>query len=309
MNSRRTTSPDIRYVIVSPVRDEAKYLDTTIRCVVEQTVPPAAYILVDDGSTDDTLRILESWAAKYPWIIPIHCPEVAPGAEGMPVTQSRGKRARAAKEILAFYEGFHAIGNEDWEFLVKLDGDVGLEPDYFERCFQEFAQDPLLGIGGGVIAHLEKGVPVVEKNPEFHVRGATKIYRNTCWKDIGGVTSGAAWDSLDELKANMLGWSTRSFPHLQVVHYRYTGAANGTWQNAVKKGEWNYISGYHPLFMLCKVLRNLLKRPWVQGAAGLLYGYVRARLARTPQVEDRRLIRYIQSQQLRRLFQLRTIWR
>jgi biofilm PGA synthesis N-glycosyltransferase PgaC len=309
MESSRQNDSTIRYIIVSPVRDEAQYLDTTIRCIVNQTIRPVQYILVDDGSTDDTLNIMHRWAAQYPWIVPVHRSDSNPGKSEETQENSRGKRARAAKEILAFYEGFHGFAISDWDFLVKLDGDVGLEPNYFERCFQEFERDPKLGIGGGVICHIEEGHAVVERQPDFHVRGATKIYRDTCWKAIGGVSSGAAWDSLDELKANMLGWSTRSFPQLQVLHYRYTGAANGTWQNAVKKGEWNYISGYHPLFMACKILRNVIKKPWLSGAAGLLYGYLRAFFLRAPQVEDRPLIRYIRDQQLRRLCYLSTIWR
>lgn len=298
-------SANIGYIIVSPVRDEAEYLDRTIQAVVNQTIRPNRYILVDDGSTDDTLAIILRWAKQHPWIIPVSRAQRSDGQ----ATRSRGKRARAAKEILAFYEGFHRHADTEWDFLVKLDGDVGLEPDYFERCFAEFARDRRLGIGGGIICHLEDGKLVEERNPTFHVRGATKIYRNACWHEIGGVTSGAAWDTLDELKANMLGWSTRSFSDLSVIHYRHTGAANGAWQNAVKKGEWNYISGYHPLFMICKVVRNVVKRPWVTGAAGLLYGYLRAFFLRMPQVHDRVLIRYIRGQQLRRLCYLSTIWR
>jgi hypothetical protein len=107
----------------------------------------------------------------------------------------------------------------------------------------------------------------------------------------------------------MLGWTSRSSPELHVIHYRYTGAANGTWQNAVKKGEWNYISGYHPLFMAAKCLKHLFKRPWVTGAAGLLYGYILASASGAARVDDKDLIRYIQDQQLRRLMLRPTIWR
>jgi biofilm PGA synthesis N-glycosyltransferase PgaC len=292
----------VRYVVISPVRDEGEYLDETIRCVVEQTIQPTQYILIDDGSSDDTLKIIERWAAKYSWIVPIHRASSNEHAE-------RGKRAREAKEIRAFYHGYERMTSDDWEFLVKLDGDVGMDPDYFERCFQEFEQDAKLGVGGGVICHLQDGQLVVERNPQFHVRGATKIYRHACWKAIEGVTRGAAWDMLDEVKANMLGWTSRSFNDLKVIHYRFTGAANGSWQNAVKKGEWNYISGYHPLFMAVKVLRNLFKKPHVKGAAGLLYGYLLASFTRATRVNDPQLIRYIQDQQLRRLSFRATIWR
>lgn len=297
----------VRYVVVSPVRDEGEYLDATIRSVVEQTIRPTQYILVNDGSSDNTLEIIQSWAAKHLWIVPVDRRAANEGASIK--DQGRGKRAREAKEIIAFYDGFERLTVTDWDFLVKLDGDLGFASDYFERCFLEFANDTQLGVGGGVICHMENGVPVIEKNPHFHVRGATKIYRKTCWDAIGGVVKGAGWDTLDELKANMLGWASRSFSGLQVIHFRHTGAANGKWQNAVKKGEWNYISGYHPLFMAAKVVRNIFKRPHFKGAAGLLCGYVSAFCTKAVRVDDPQLIRYIQNQQLRRLLFRQTIWR
>ena len=98
-----------------------------------------------------------------------------------------------AKEIIAFLDGYGRITAADWEFLVKLDGDVGFERNYFERCFDKFESDPKLGIGGGVICHQFKGKLRVEPSPRFHVRGATKIYRRTCWEQIGGVIRGIGW--------------------------------------------------------------------------------------------------------------------
>ena len=309
----RTTSRNVRYVVISPVRNEAQYLDETIRCVVAQTVRPAQYILVDDGSTDGTFEIMQNWATKHPWIVPVHRPDSAgiqtQTSSGSESQTERGKRAREAKEILAFYFGYEQVMTVNWDYLVKLDGDLGMDEDYFQRCFSIFDREPQLGVGGGVICHFMNGQSVVERNPYFHVRGATKIYRRACWEAIGGVSCGAAWDTLDETKANMLGWTSRSFPELHVIHYRYTGAANGTWQNAVKKGEWNYISGYHPLFMAAKCLKHLFKRPWVTGAAGLLYGYILASASGAARVDDKDLIRYIQDQQLRRLMLRPTIWR
>jgi glycosyltransferase involved in cell wall biosynthesis len=306
-------STPIRYVVISPVRDEAQYLDETIRCVVEQTVRPMRYILVNDGSSDATLEIIERWAAQYPWILPVHRPDAKRnGTRSMEESASqldRGKRAREAKEILAFYHGYEHLNQSGWEYIVKLDGDLGFEADYFERCFAEFEKDSKLGVGGGVICHLLDNELVEEQNPQFHVRGATKIYRRACWEAIGGVTRGAGWDTLDEVKANMLGWKSRSFSQLQVIHYRFTGAANGKWQNAVKKGEWNYISGYHPLFMAVKCLKHVFKRPYFEGAAGLLYGFMLAKMKKVPRIDDVRLIRYVQDQQLRRLTFRETIWR
>ena len=307
--SSRSAGP--RYIIVSPVRNEGKYLDETIRCVVAQTVRPIQYILVDDGSTDDTLAIITKWSKMHAWIVPVH--KAGQTEKSGPVDaeakRQRGNRAREAKEILAFYYGFEKKAEDGWEFIAKLDGDLGFAPDYFERCFCHFAEDPQLGVGGGAIVHLLNGRTVIERNPSFHVRGATKIYRRECWKAIGGVARAAGWDTLDEVKANMLGFRSRSFDDLEVIHYRYTGAANGSWLNAVKKGEWNYVSGYHPLFMAFKCLRNLFERPRITGSCGLAFGYLRALLRRAERSADAPLIRYVRDQQLRRLSFRRTIWR
>ncbi len=301
-----------RYIIISPVRNEAEYLDETIRCVVQQTIRPLQYILVNDGSSDATLEIITRWSRQHPWITPVHkTAPLGPSAANNEVEdrQKRGRRAREAKEILAFYYGLEHLTESRWDYLIKLDGDLGFSPDYFERCFEEFRRDERLGVGGGAICHIKVGKTIVERNPAFHVRGATKIYRRACWQALGGVTRGAAWDTLDEVKANMLGWKSRTFADLHVIHYRHTGAANGAWQNAVKKGEWNYIAGYHPLFMAMKFVRNLPKRPFVRGAAGLLYGYLLAACRRVARVDDPRLIRYVREQQLRRLCFRNTIWR
>jgi len=301
----------VRYVVISPVRNEAAYLETTVRDMARQTVKPLRWVLVNDGSTDSTPKIADRWASEYEWIAALHLRGMERSApvlahEGQ---QERGRRAREAKEILAFYKGYETLAGVDWDFLVKLDGDVGLAPDYFERCFEEFERDPKLGIGGGDICNFIDGEWKVEVNPRFHVRGATKIYRRACWNDIGGMERGAAWDTLDEVKANMKGWSTRSFSRLQVAHYRYTGAANGSWQNAVKKGEWNYISGYHPLFMAMKCVKRVVRKPLIAGSAGLLYGYLLALFRRVPQVGDKQLIRYVKQQQFRRLTFRSTIWK
>jgi poly-beta-1,6-N-acetyl-D-glucosamine synthase len=302
-----------RYVVVSPVRNEAEYLGRTIQSMTSQTLCPAQWVVVNDGSVDGTAEMIEQAAAEHPWIVAVH----RTGGDRTAATQNdgrasgpgRGKRAREAKEIEAFYEGYQHLTAADWEFVVKLDGDVGFDADYFEKCLAEFAADPKLGIGGGTIYNAGKDGVRLEATPGFHVRGATKIYRRGCWEQIGGVLRGAAWDTADEVKANQLGWRTRSFSDLKVVHYRPTGAANGAWQNAVKNGVWSYIAGYHPLFMLFRCGKRLFRKPYGIGALGLLTGFALGYLRRMPQIEDRSTIRFLRQQQLRRLTLRSTVWK
>lgn len=305
----------IRYVVISPVRNEERYLEQTIQSMLQQTVRPVQWILVNDGSTDRTAEIIRVWASEQPWIVPVHSHSgpgtSAPPADAIPSEgrRTRGTRAQEAKEIEAFYEGYERSTYTDWDFLVKLDGDLSFAPDYFEKCFAEFAADPKLGIGGGVICHWINGKLQVEPTPRFHVRGATKIYRRACWDEITGVIRGAGWDTMDEVKANMLGWSTRSFTQLSVIHHRFTGSANGLWRNAVKNGMWSYISGYHPLFMILRCIRRSFERPYLLGSIGLLYGFLLGYLQRLPRISDDRTIRYLREQQLRRMLFSSTVWK
>jgi glycosyltransferase involved in cell wall biosynthesis len=286
---------EIRYVVITPVRNEAAHLEENIASVVRQTVRPAEWVLVDDGSTDATGTIVDLWAARHSWIKALH-------------RRDRGFRQAGTGVIEAFYDGYRALRTHDWEYLVKLDGDLTLGPDYFQRCFDEFGKDPQLGIGGGIVYHIEDDKLKIEKNPRFHVRGATKIYRRACWDALGGLVPSPGWDTVDELKAHFLGWKTRGFPELRVLHRRPTGAADGTWRNAVKNGLANYVAAYHPLFMLLKCLKRAVKKPYVVESLGLLYGFVSGYIRRAPRVADPALIQYIRKQQLRRLLLLESMW-
>ncbi|MDE3180146.1 MAG: glycosyltransferase [Acidobacteriota bacterium] len=292
----RRRDPVTRYIIITPVRDEERHLERTIQCVLAQTVLPTAWVIVDDGSTDGTGVIINRYVARAPWIRAIHRP-------------NRGFRKAGGGIIEAFYDGYNSLEIEDWDFVVKLDGDLTFPPNYFEECFARFRREPRLGIGGGEIYHEINGLQKLEVNPSFHVRGATKIYRKTCWEAIGGLWVAVGWDTIDEVKANMLGWTTHSFPELRLIHHRLTGSADGLLRDRVKLGMACYVSGYHPLFVAAKCLSRLARKPYVVGAAAIAFGFLNGYLTHKPQVRDARLIRYLRTQQLRRLCGLETIWR
>jgi len=285
-----------RYVVVTPVRDEQEYIRRTIESMVAQTVRPVEYVVVNDGSKDRTGQIIEEYARQYSWIRAVH-------------REDRGYRKWGAGIIEAFYSGFDALTCRDWEFMSKMDGDLSFAPEYFEGVFGKFADDPRLGIGGGFLYHVENGRKTVEGHPTFHVRGGAKVYRRQCWDALGGLWVGPGSDTLDEVKANMLGWSTRSFPDLEIEHHRWTGAAYGRWGGLAKNGKTDYVCGYHPLFMLAKCGARVVQRPYVVGSLALMYGYVAAFLEKAPRVDDPELIRYLQTQQLARLSGRETIWK
>jgi len=287
---------DVKYVIVTPVRDEEEHIEATIEAVAGQTIRPAEWVIVDDGSSDRTGDIIDQYAAKFPWISVIH-------------RSNRGFRKSGGGVIEAFYEGYNAFHCGDWEFIAKLDGDLTFSAEYFEKCFEHFRSQPRLGVGGGEIYHDHGGVAKLEGNPRFHVRGATKIYRRACWEAIDGLLKAPGWDTIDEVKANMLGWKSYSFGELHVAHHRLTGSADGAWRDRVKHGVACYVSGYHPLFVAASCFRRLFQRPYVVGSAALCYGFLKGYFTRIARVNDAPLVKYLRTQQLRRLCGLETIWK
>ena len=286
----------LKYVIVSPVRDEEEHIKDLVASVASQTIRPVEWVIVNDGSTDNTGPVLDRCAEEFPWIRVVH-------------RANRGFRKPGSGVVQAFYDGYNALRDSNWDFIVKLDGDLSFTPEYFEKCLEHFLNDPNLGIGGGDIYHSISGKMVLERNPRFHVRGATKIYRKACWEVIGGLWSAAGWDTIDEVKANMLGWRTYSFADLHLHHHRLTGSSGGFLRDRLKNGEVCYISGYHPLFVLASCVYRFAQKPFIFGSLATLYGYLRAHWRHVPRVEDRPYLAYIRSQQLRRLFGLQTIWR
>lgn len=285
-----------RYVVVTPVRNEECYLSCTIESMLAQTVLPVQWVIVNDGSSDGTQEIIENAVRRHHWIHGVRRPD-------------RGYRKWGAGIIEAFYEGYRALECTDWDYMSKLDGDLSFEPDYFERMFGKFADDPKLGIAGGVLYHNDGGRRVLETHPQFHVRGGVKIYRHQCWEDIDGLWVGPGSDTVDEVKANMLGWTTRSFFDVHMTHHRYTGASWGRWGGLVKDGKIDYVSGYHPLFLIAKAAVRLLRKPYFLNSVALLFGYVSAYIQREPRVNDANVIRYLRKQQLSRLFGGETIWK
>jgi poly-beta-1,6-N-acetyl-D-glucosamine synthase len=285
-----------RYAVITPVRDEEKHIEATLECVLRQTVLPAEWMIVDDGSTDQTGAVLDRYAAQYPWIRVLHRP-------------NRGFRKSGGGVMEAFYDGYNTLQRNDWDFIVKLDGDLSFAPEYFEKCFEYFRRDSELGIGGGEIHHDISGKLKLEENPRFHVRGATKIYRRACWEAIGGLWPAPGWDTIDEVKANMLGWKTYAFSDLHLFHHRFTGSEEGLLRDRVKHGVACYVSGYHPLYVVASCLRRLTQKPYVIGSLGIMYGFLKAHVTRPPRFEDRSYLAYIRDQQLRRLCGMQTIWR
>jgi poly-beta-1,6-N-acetyl-D-glucosamine synthase len=285
------------YVVITPVRNEQANLEQAIESMVGQTLRPAKWVIVNDGSSDETGRIADDASARHDWIRVVH-------------RTDRGFRKPGGGVMEAFRDGYQFVEKDHWDFIAKLDGDLSFDPHFFSNALERFFEDPRLGIGGGTICRKEGDRLLAEwkGDPPFHVRGATKIYRGECWHQIGFLYPVPGWDTLDEIKANMLGWRTYSFAELKLFHHRPAGEADGTWFNWFKNGRANYISGYHPIFMLFKCATRAFQKPYGIGALGLLVGFISGYLKRVPQIDDARLINYLRREQMKRLLFKSSLW-
>lgn len=283
--------------MITPVRDEVACIGRTLASMASQTVLPLQWIIVDDGSTDGTSEALDAFARANAWVTIVH-------------RANRGFRVNGSGVMDAFHDGLVRLAVADWDYLVKLDGDLSFEPRYFELCLARFAADPSLGIGGGLVCSRELGELRVDSvgDPPFHVRGASKIYRRSCWDRISPLIKAPGWDTLDEVRANFLGCTTRTFPELAVVQHKPTGSAEGSWRNAVKNGRANYLVGYHPLFMAGKCLRRFVHWPLRRDWLGLAVGYLGCFFRHVPVLADRDTVRYLRTQQLRSLLKRPSIY-
>ena len=294
MTARPATT---RYVLITIVRDEAAFLERTIASVERQRILPAAWLVVDDGSVDDTPGILQRAARRLPWL------EVD--------TRSR-REARSPGEAVT--EGFNRMLPRAMELdpqaVVKLDGDMEFEPDYFQRLLAALDDDPQLGIvGGRAMEPRADGSWGLLYIPSFHVHGATKMYRRECLDHLGGLSPGLGWDTVDIIRARLAGWTTRSLPDVRFRHLRVIGTAAGALRGHWFRGLAAYRSGYHPFFALLRAGRHLFRKPYgLSGAAffnGFTYGYRR----KVPRALDSEEIKAFRREQWKALTGQPSWWR
>jgi glycosyltransferase involved in cell wall biosynthesis len=282
-----------RVLIVTPVKDEAEYLQRTIDSVVAQTARPTTWIIVDDGSSDATGPIADRAAGEHPWIQVLHRPpgtvrRVGPGV------------------IEAFYAGLEQVNIKDYDFVCKLDGDLEFGPNYFADLLARFAADPRLGTASGK-AHIPVGKDgrfVLERTGDEFSHGVAKLYRRECFEEIGGFVRQVMWDGIDCHRCRMLGWKAQSYndPALAIKHLRPMGSSHKSIYHGRRRwGFGQYFMGTHPLYILGIAAYRMAERPWVLGGLNILFGYIGAGLRRAPRYDDPEFRRHLHRWQLKKL--------
>jgi glycosyltransferase involved in cell wall biosynthesis len=276
----------LSYAVVTPARNEAENLRRLAGSIRAQDFQPAAWVIVDNGSTDETRDVAEELAAVAGWILVVGAPGEAAPARGGPVAR-------------AFTAGIEALPHEP-DIVVKVDADISVDPEYFEQLLLEFQRDERLGIAGGTCYELEDGEWVARHVTGDRVRGASRAYRWACLQDVLPFENRAGWDGIDEVRAAGRRWRTRSFAHLRFYHHRTEAARDESRRRRLfETGRSNWYSGYRPSYVLARSLFKARKEPV---AVALFAGYLVAAIRREPRCEDRSAREFLRRQQaLRRL--------
>jgi biofilm PGA synthesis N-glycosyltransferase PgaC len=280
-----------RYLLISPCRNEAEYMRQTLDSVIKQSIRPAKWVIVDDGSTDATPTILADYARQHLWI------EIV-------TRKDRGRRSVGPGVIEAFYSGYDSINPDDYDFLCKLDLDLRLPPCYFEILIKKMAVNPRIGTCSGKAYIENHGHIVNEGHGDETSLGMTKFYRVSCFKAIGGFVHEVMWDGIDCHRCRMKGWIACSWdePELRFVHLRPEGSSQqSVYTGRMRHGFGQYFMGTGFVFILASAIYRMREKPYVLGSVAMLWGWLRSALQRKPRYEDAEFRSFLRRYQMRAL--------
>jgi len=289
-----TSTSVAQLAIISPVRDEGKHVRNTLDAMVAQTVRPQEWLFVDDGSTDDTRAVIESYSNNHPWIRVIS-------------RENRGFRQLGSGVIAAFNFGRERLANKEYKYIAKLDGDMSFPPTYLEIMLAKLEGDAKLAAVSGKVFRPEKGGLVEEFIIDEMVAGQFKLYKRAAFDAIGGFTQTILWDGIDIHRCRMKGFETLSFfhPDAHLIHHRLMGSSDASvFRGRVRLGRGIWFMGYHPLYAIASGLFRMHERPYVVGGMIIIGSYLFAAVRGEPQFEDREFIRDLRRWQLRKLLSL-----
>jgi len=278
-----------RYLLISACRDEAQYLNRTLDSVTAQSVPPSCWVIVDDGSTDETPAILKEYARRLPYLRVVR-------------RTDRGRRKVGPGVIEAFYAGLETVRLEDFDYVCKLDMDLDLPVRYFELLMERMESNSRIGTTSGKpwFVHPKSGALVPEVCGDEMSVGMAKFYRVSCFREIGGFVREVMWDGIDCHRARMMGWIAESIDlePIRFVHLRPQGASErGILTGRLRAGYGQYFMGTSPIYYLAVTVYRLPAYPMLIGSLAMMWGYIRSWAKALPRYNDLEFRRFLRSYQ------------
>jgi glycosyltransferase involved in cell wall biosynthesis len=276
----------LTYAVVTPARNEERNLQRLGRALAVQTHRPSEWVVVENGSTDATPRVLADLAARHHWVHPLESSSAGNGH------LAAGRRE--ARDLIAFRTGIAAL-SLPVDVVIKIDAGIDFEPDFCEGLMAEFAADDSLGIASGTCYEREDGEWVRRTKMDTTVWGATRAYRSNCLPDMMELEPCMGWDGLDEIRVQLRGMRTQTFVDLPFRHHRAEGGRELTsLHHGDALGRASWYMGYRPSYLVMRALYRLPREP---AAIGMLWGYAAAAATRAPRCPDDRVVHALRERQ------------
>ena len=282
-----------RYIVITPCKNEGANLPDLIESMVAQTVRPVVWVIVDDGSTDDTPNIIESAMKTQDWIQSIRLDSAV-----------RDLGLHLAGVVKKGFDYAISYGKEnelEYDYLGNLDGDLTLPPTFYENLMVEFEKDPELGIASGGTKHIIGDHVRYAKAPADEPSGGHMLMRRGCFEEGGGIPLSYSIDSVLKAKAKLGGWKTIRFEENVATEIRDVNAAEGYWKGFVHKGEASYCLYVHPIHVAAKVIIYSFRKPYYIGLAYMM-GYLSSAMRRMNRINDEEVRLYFRNKWRQRLY-------
>lgn len=277
------------YILITPVNNEEKTLSNVIESVIKQTKKPALWLIIDDGSTDNSPKIIKNFMSQHDWIKTIHLPPKP--------------RDIVFHVSYVYKSGFDSIikycedNNIEYNFIASLDADTVLEPEYFEKIVNEFETNEKLGIASGGLYHEIDGELKLSTRVENFPSGTGRVWSKKCFFDTGGFSLEPSADSISNIKATLRGWDIQRFNEIKMVEKRLTSSAEGLWNGYKHNGYMAYYLNKNPLLILLGAFQYTLRRPHYLGLA-FFWGYIVPLIERKERIKDREISEYFWNHRL-----------
>ncbi|OQY75110.1 MAG: hypothetical protein B6D44_02425 [Ignavibacteriales bacterium UTCHB2] len=280
-----------KYILITAAHNEQDFIEKTILSVINQSHKPSEWIIVSDGSTDNTESIVCKYSKENSYI--------------KLLTNNRKEGRDFASKVYAINIGLKNIQTSEYNYIGILDADVSFDKDYYSLLIEKFKQNPKLGISGGNYFDTINGKKVIVHQSPTSVRGATQFFRRKCFEQIGSFLplKYGGEDAAACFSARMYGWETKSFPDLIVLHHRITGDKHPL-KARLRDGYVEYNLGYHPLFQFVKCIKKVTQYPYLIGSVVRFIGFWTARFKFSNQNIPIELKKYIKKEQSVRLFHI-----
>jgi glycosyltransferase involved in cell wall biosynthesis len=278
------------YVLITAARNEEAFIHKTILAVVRQTVLPRRWIIINDGSVDQTAKILKEHAQKYSFINIL--------------TTTNVTEQDFSSKVRAINSGYCTLKDVDYDFIGILDADISPEQRYYEKIIDKITNNRKLGICGGTRYDLFDSKFHRVPTPRHTIGGGYQVFQRQCFEKIGGFIplQKGGEDVVAEIMARRVGFEVESFPEIHVFHYRPTGgASNHTWRKAFDMGLRDYFIGYHPLFAAVKCIYRMKRRPYIWGSVIAFSAYIYATLHSLKSPVPKAAIEHVRAHQKKRL--------